>query len=72
MELIIIACIIALIFLGHTFIEKYFDYKNPYIDEEIDKISVWTRKNEESPQYFEYRYKRTYKNGKVIYFTRKE
>ena len=50
---------------------KYWDYKNPYVDELIsEKEKVGNQNDWDEYTYTERLFKRTYKNGKVKYVTK--
>lgn len=65
-----------LCFVAVIYIIKLFEYKNPYVDEIIGETSYTRTLSEGGYQsethYVVRRYKRTYKNGKVIFFTNQE
>lgn len=47
----------------------YWQWKNPYTDEPVDEQGVYNSKEDQVATV--YRYKRTWKNGKVTYITKK-
>lgn len=75
--MITITAVVCLTIAAITGIIKYYDYINPYVDELIssEAYSKTCTRSDGSGYNTDYvvrQYKRTYKNGKVEYFTRDE
>lgn len=75
--MITITAVVCLTIAAITGIIKYYDYINPYVDELISskdytETSKWSDGSNYDTDYVVRQYRRTYKNGKVEYFTRDE
>lgn len=69
---IILICTFIFIVVMFT-IYKYYEFKNPYVDE-VYKTTTYTieYKSGSREDYNLVKYKRTYKNGKVTFYVKKE